>query len=97
MYDIEDSWYSGQNCVTKNNSLPGAIAVAGVLNAIVDNAYINEFYLRRAESTVILNNPINYISYTEDINGILGKSEVIAKKIKNENYGSRGNFNFLEG
>lgn len=97
MYDIEDSWYSGQNCVTKNNSLPGAIAVAGVLNAIVDNAYINEFYLRRAESTVILNNPINYISYTEDINGVLGKSEVIAKKIKNENYGSRGNFNFLEG
>lgn len=96
-YDIEDSWYSGQNCVTKNNSLPQTIAIAGVLNAIIDNAYINSLYLRRAESTVVLNTPLNYISYTEDINGVLGKSEIIATKTKNESYRNFGNMNFLEG
>lgn len=96
-YDIEDCWYSGQQCVTKNNSLPYTISITGVLNAVVDNGYINSIYMKRTESSIFLNNPINYIQYYEDINGVLGCSDKISSKVKNESYNQNGNFNFLEG
>lgn len=90
-YDIEDSWYGAQSCVTKNNSLPLTTAISGVLNAIVDND-LNSLYLRRVDNTILVNNKSNYISYTEGINGITDGN---ANMVLNGSYSSYGNLNYL--
>ncbi|WP_346697911.1 hypothetical protein [Thomasclavelia spiroformis] len=95
-FDIEDCWYEGFGCVVYNNSLSSVCAVSGVWSAWIDNAWTNELYTRRTDGLKILNSPLNYLQYSEGINGVVGKWNSITRKVLSTDYGSYGHINGLE-
>lgn len=95
-FDIEDCWYEGFGCVVYNNSMSLTVAISGVWSAWIDNGYTNSLYTRRTDGLKILNSPINYLSYGDGINGVVGQINKIASLVLNTNYPNYGHLNGLE-